>query len=112
VFEFEITTEASFFLTSQTGAMLVMPPKDRVSSTAVQHSDGVSTTHIRRVNHHAEIPRESYVDFTTPEHTPTAPRRMKCYEGVMARQPEPVADRLFDIEFVDPGAEAFDFTFG
>jgi hypothetical protein len=52
--------------------MLAMPPKDRVSSTAVQHSDGVSTTHIRRVNHHAEIPRESYVDFTTLEPTSTA----------------------------------------
>jgi thiol-disulfide isomerase/thioredoxin len=30
----------------------------------------------------------------------------------LIRQPEPISDRLFDIEFVDPGAEAFDFTFG
>jgi Thioredoxin like C-terminal domain len=27
-------------------------------------------------------------------------------------QPPPVADRLFEIEFVDPGVEAFVFTFG
>jgi hypothetical protein len=53
--------------------MLAMPPKDRVSSTAVQHSDGVSNTHIRRVDHHAEIPREYYVELTTLERTSTAP---------------------------------------
>jgi len=47
--------------------MLAMPPKDRVSSTAVQHSDGVSNAHIRRVDHHAEIPREYYVEITTLE---------------------------------------------
>jgi D-mannonate dehydratase len=69
VFELEITIAASFFRTSQAGAMLAMPPKDPVSSTAVQHSDGVSNTHIRRVDHHAEIPRESYVEFTTLERT-------------------------------------------
>jgi Thioredoxin like C-terminal domain len=27
-------------------------------------------------------------------------------------QPAPVADRLCEIEFVDPGVEAFVFTFG
>jgi hypothetical protein len=27
-------------------------------------------------------------------------------------QRAPVADRLFEIEFVDPGVEAFVFTFG
>jgi thiol-disulfide isomerase/thioredoxin len=30
----------------------------------------------------------------------------------LIRQPEPIADREFDIEFVSPGAQAFDFTFG
>jgi hypothetical protein len=30
----------------------------------------------------------------------------------LVRQPMPIADRLFEIEFLDPGAEAFAFTFG
>jgi thiol-disulfide isomerase/thioredoxin len=30
----------------------------------------------------------------------------------LIRQPGPISDRLFEIEFVGPGAEAFDFTFG
>ncbi|HEY5022623.1 MAG TPA: thioredoxin-like domain-containing protein [Gemmatimonadaceae bacterium] len=30
----------------------------------------------------------------------------------LIRQPSPIADRLFEIEFLDPGAEAFVFTFG
>jgi thiol-disulfide isomerase/thioredoxin len=30
----------------------------------------------------------------------------------LIRQPKPVADRLFEIEFLDPGVEAFAFTFG
>jgi thiol-disulfide isomerase/thioredoxin len=30
----------------------------------------------------------------------------------LIRQPEPITDRLFEIEFLDPGAEAFAFTFG
>jgi hypothetical protein len=30
----------------------------------------------------------------------------------LIRQPEPIADRVFDIEFVGPGVEVFDFTFG
>ena len=30
----------------------------------------------------------------------------------LIRQPEPIADRQFEIEFFDPGAEAFVFTFG
>jgi hypothetical protein len=51
--------------------MLALPLKHPVSSTTVQYSDGVSNTHIRRVDHHAEIPRESYVEFTTLERTST-----------------------------------------
>ena len=30
----------------------------------------------------------------------------------LIRQPGPIADRLFEIEFLDPGVEAFAFTFG
>ncbi len=31
---------------------------------------------------------------------------------LLIRQPEPIADRQFEIEFLDPGVEAFAFTFG
>lgn len=30
----------------------------------------------------------------------------------LVRQPKPIVDRTFDIEFLDPGIEAFSFTFG
>jgi len=30
----------------------------------------------------------------------------------LIRQPKPIADRMFEIEFLDPGVGAFDFTFG
>ena len=30
----------------------------------------------------------------------------------LIRQPKPIADRLFEIEFLGPGVEAFAFTFG
>ena len=30
----------------------------------------------------------------------------------LIRQPGPIADRHFEIEFLDPGVEAFAFTFG
>ena len=30
----------------------------------------------------------------------------------LIRQPQPIVDRLFEIEFLDPGVGAFDFTFG
>jgi thiol-disulfide isomerase/thioredoxin len=30
----------------------------------------------------------------------------------LIRQPKPIADRLFEVEFLDPGVEAFAFTFG
>ncbi|MGA8668878.1 MAG: hypothetical protein WB679_03345 [Terracidiphilus sp.] len=30
----------------------------------------------------------------------------------LIRQPQPIVDRQFEIEFLDPGVEAFDFTFG
>jgi hypothetical protein len=30
----------------------------------------------------------------------------------LIRQPGPIVDRLFEIEFLEPGVEVFDFTFG
>jgi hypothetical protein len=30
----------------------------------------------------------------------------------LIRQPKPISDRQFEIEFLDPGAQAFSFTFG
>jgi hypothetical protein len=30
----------------------------------------------------------------------------------LIRQKGPIKDRLFEIEFLDPGAQAFSFTFG
>ena len=30
----------------------------------------------------------------------------------LIRQPQPIVDRTFEIEFLDPGVEAFVFTFG
>jgi hypothetical protein len=30
----------------------------------------------------------------------------------LIRQPEPISDRQFEIEFLDPGVETFAFTFG
>jgi len=30
----------------------------------------------------------------------------------LIRQPKPIADRQFEIEFFDPGVETFSFTFG
>jgi hypothetical protein len=30
----------------------------------------------------------------------------------LIRQPKPIADRQFEIEFLDPGVEVFVFTFG
>jgi hypothetical protein len=30
----------------------------------------------------------------------------------LVRQPKPIADRTFEIEFLDPGVELYSFTFG
>jgi hypothetical protein len=30
----------------------------------------------------------------------------------LIRQPQPILDREFEIEFLDPGVKVFDFTFG
>jgi hypothetical protein len=37
-------------------------------------------------------------------------REQRLYQ--LIRQPKPIADRTFEIEFLDPGVEAFAFTFG
>jgi hypothetical protein len=37
-------------------------------------------------------------------------REPRTYQ--LIRQPQPIADSLFEIEFLDPGVEAFAFTFG
>jgi len=37
-------------------------------------------------------------------------REQRMYQ--LIRQPGPIGDRLFEIEFLDPGAAAFSFTFG
>ena len=39
-----------------------------------------------------------------------AVRGQRLYQ--LIRQPGPIGERLFEIEFLDPGAEAFAFTFG
>ncbi len=36
--------------------------------------------------------------------------RQRLYQ--LIRQPKPITDRQFEIEFLDPGVEAFAFTFG
>lgn len=38
--------------------------------------------------------------------------RSKIREYQLIRQSKPIEDRLFEIEFLDPGVEAFVFTFG
>lgn len=37
-------------------------------------------------------------------------RAQRLYQ--LIRQPTPIADRTFEIEFLDPGVEAYVFTFG
>ena len=37
-------------------------------------------------------------------------REQRLYQ--LIRQPKPIADRLFEIEFLEAGIEAFAFTFG
>ena len=43
--------------------------------------------------------------------TATAPlREQRTYQ--LIRQPGPITERTFEIEFLDPGVELFCFTFG
>jgi hypothetical protein len=37
-------------------------------------------------------------------------KELRLYE--LIRQSTPIVDRQFEIEFLDPGAKVFDFTFG
>ena len=41
---------------------------------------------------------------------PATVAQQRLYQ--LIRQPKPIVDRLFEIEFLDPGVEAFAFTFG
>ena len=50
---------------------------------------------------------------TAPTSMPTAmaaSREQRTYQ--LIRQPAPIAERTFEIEFLDPGVELFCFTFG
>jgi Thioredoxin like C-terminal domain len=44
--------------------------------------------------------------------TKATARRPKSGLCQLIRQPKPIADRQLEIEFLDPGVEAFTFTFG
>jgi hypothetical protein len=37
--------------------------------------------------------------------------RLFCAPHQLIRQPQPIADRQLEIDFLDPSAEAFSFTF-
>jgi hypothetical protein len=50
--------------------------------------------------HGIEVDDQGYGTVTEP----------RMYQ--LIRQPKPIADRLFEIEFLDSGLEAFAFTFG
>jgi len=48
--------------------------------------------------------------FDVDEHGNGTVTEQRLYQ--LIRQPQPIADRLFEIEFLDAGVEAFAFTFG
>jgi thiol-disulfide isomerase/thioredoxin len=50
--------------------------------------------------HGADVDEQGYGTVTEP----------RLYQ--LVRQPKPIADRLFEIEFLEPGVEAYVFTFG
>lgn len=52
--------------------------------------------------------RDHGVDVDEPGHGSVSGQRL--YQ--LIRQASPITDRLFEIEFLDPGAQAFAFTFG
>ena len=62
-----------------------------------------------RVSMDAEVPGAAHGLDLDPQGTGqvTEPR---LYQ--LIRQPQPIVDRAFEIEFLDPGVEAFVFTFG
>jgi len=49
-------------------------------------------------------------EATSTSRATARPPRQRLYQ--LIRQPKPIADRLFEIEFLDPNVEAFAFTFG
>lgn len=52
------------------------------------------------VAHGADVDEQGYGTVTAP----------RLYQ--LIRQPPPIMERQFEIEFLDPGVEAFAFTFG
>jgi Thioredoxin like C-terminal domain len=45
-----------------------------------------------------------------PPHGNGTATEQRLYQ--LIRQPKPITEHLFEIEFIDPGVEAFAFTFG
>jgi thiol-disulfide isomerase/thioredoxin len=62
-----------------------------------------------RVRIDGEPPREAYGEDVDRQGNGTV-KEQRLYQ--LIRQPQPIADRLFEIEFLDPGVEALAFTFG
>ena len=69
--------------------------------------------------HHAPVRFQVYLDGEPPgpahgvdadEDGNETADYQRLYQ--LIRQPGPIEDRLFEIEFLDPGVEAFVFTFG
>ena len=62
----------------------------------------------------AQLPKEghmpSFDGATVWLNSPPLTPEPRMYQ--LIRQPEPFADREFEIEFLDAGVEAFAFTFG
>jgi hypothetical protein len=56
-------------------------------------------------SHQAPLTESTSISKTTG-----SSRKQRLYQ--LVRQAQPIADRQFEIEFLDPGAEAFVFTFG
>lgn len=67
---------------------MLAPSDDRVSAGRARPNAGNSQSYLHRL---ALLPRGQVID---------------------PPQPGPIADRTFEIEFLDPGVEAHTFTFG
>jgi thiol-disulfide isomerase/thioredoxin len=76
---------------------LVMGPASRDTSVSF------------RVRIDGQAPGPAHGTDVDPQGNGTV-REQRLYQ--LIRQPEPIADRTFEIEFFDPGVEAFVFTFG
>jgi hypothetical protein len=54
--------------------------------------------------------RQPRTDSTSTTRGTATVTEQRLYQ--LIRQPRPIVDRQFEIQFLDPGVEAFDFTFG